>query len=58
MCTIVIACVFEETLATVRIHYEIPDIISTMLKEYDVEEAVLRDEVEKFVALLHKDNIV
>ena len=37
---------------------EIPDIVSTMLKEYDVEEAVLRDEVEKFVALLHKDNIV
>lgn len=37
---------------------EIPDIISTMLKEYDVEEVVLRNEVEKFVALLHKDNIV
>ena len=37
---------------------EIPDIISTMLKEYDVEEAVLRNEVEKFVALLHNDNIV
>ena len=31
---------------------EIPDIVSIMLKEYDVEEAVLRDEVEKFVALL------
>ncbi len=37
---------------------EIPDIIDTMLKEYDVEESVLRHEVEKFVALLHKDNIV
>ena len=37
---------------------EIPDIISTMLKEYDVEETVLRNEVEKFVALLHNDNIV
>ena len=37
---------------------EIPDIVSTMLKEYDVEEAVLRGEVERFVALLHKDNIV
>ena len=37
---------------------EIPDIVSIMLKEYDVEEDVLRDEVEKFVALLHKDNIV
>ena len=37
---------------------EIPDIVSTMLKEYDVEEDVLIDEVEKFVALLHKDNIV
>ena len=37
---------------------ETPDIVSTMLKEYDVEEAVLRDEVEKFVATLHKDNIV
>ena len=37
---------------------EIPDIISTMLKEYDVEEAVLRGEVEKFVALLQKDNII
>ena len=37
---------------------EIPDIVSTMLKEYDVEEAVLRHEVEKFVALLHNDNIV
>ena len=37
---------------------EIPDIVSAMLKEYDVEEAVLRDEVEKFVATLHKDNIV
>ena len=37
---------------------EIPDIVSIMLKEYDVEEAVLRDEVEKFVATLHKDNIV
>ena len=37
---------------------EIPDIVSIMLKEYDVEEAILRYEVEKFVALLHKDNIV
>ena len=37
---------------------EIPDIVGTMLKEYDVKEAVLRDEVEKFVATLHKDNIV
>ena len=37
---------------------EIPDIVSAMLKEYDVEEDVLRNEVEKFVALLHKDNIV
>lgn len=37
---------------------EIPDIVSTMLKEYDVEESILRNEVEKFVALLHKDNIV
>lgn len=37
---------------------EIPDIVSIMLKEYDVEEAVLRGEVERFVALLHKDNIV
>ena len=37
---------------------EIPDIVSIMLKEYDVEEAVLRDEAEKFVATLHKDNIV
>ena len=37
---------------------EIPDIVSAMLREYDVEEAVLRDEVEKFVATLHKDNIV
>lgn len=37
---------------------EIPDIVSIMLKEYDVEEDVLRDEVEKFVALLHKDNVV
>ena len=37
---------------------EIPDIVNTMLKEYDVEEAVLRGEVEKFVALLHKDNII
>ena len=37
---------------------EIPDIVSTMLKEYDVEEAVLRGEVERFVTLLHKDNIV
>ena len=37
---------------------EIPDIVSTMLKEYDVEEAVLSGEVERFVALLHKDNIV
>ena len=37
---------------------EIPDIVSIMLKEYDVEEAVLRDEVEKFVATIHKDNIV
>ena len=37
---------------------EIPDIVSAMLKEYDVEEDVLRVEVEKFVALLHKDNIV
>ena len=37
---------------------EIPDIVSIMLKEYDVEEAILRDEVEKFVATLHKDNIV
>ena len=37
---------------------EIPDIVSAMLKEYDVEEDVLIDEVEKFVALLHKDNIV
>ncbi len=37
---------------------EIPDIVSAMLKEYDVEEDVLSDEVEKFVALLHKDNIV
>ena len=37
---------------------EIPDIISTMLKEYDVEEAVLRGEVERFVALLQEDNIV
>ena len=31
---------------------EIPDIVSAMLKEYDVEEAVLSGEVEKFVALL------
>ena len=38
--------------------HEIPDIVSAMLKEYDVEEDVLSDEVEKFVALLHKDNIV
>lgn len=37
---------------------EIPDIVSAMLKEYDVEEAVLRDEVEKFVATLHKDDII
>ena len=37
---------------------EIPDIVSAMLKEYDVEEDVLSDEVEKFVATLHKDNIV
>ena len=37
---------------------EISDIISTMLKEYDVEEAVLRGEVERFVALLQEDNIV
>ena len=37
---------------------EIPDIVSAMLKEYDVEEAVLRDEVEKFVVLLHKENIL
>ena len=37
---------------------EIPDIVSTMLKEYDVEESVLRGEVEKFVATLRKDNIV
>ena len=37
---------------------EIPDIVSTMLKEYDVEEAVLRGEVERFVALLQEDNIV
>ena len=37
---------------------EIPDIVSTMLKEYDVEESVLRGEVERFVDLLHKDNIV
>ena len=37
---------------------EIPDIVSTMLKEYDVEESVLRGEVERFVELLHKDNIV
>ncbi|MCQ2172532.1 MAG: PqqD family protein [Bacteroidales bacterium] len=37
---------------------EIPDIVSTMLKEYDVEEAVLRGEVERFVAILQKDNIV
>ena len=37
---------------------EIPDIVSTMLKEYDVEEAVLRNEVERFVALLQEDNIV
>ena len=37
---------------------EIPDIVSIMLKEYDVEEAALRNEVEKFVALLHNDNIV
>ena len=37
---------------------EIPDIVGTMLKEYDVEEAVLRGEVEKFVATLRKDNIV
>ena len=37
---------------------EILDIVSAMLKEYDVEEAVLRGEVERFVALLHKDNIV
>ena len=37
---------------------EIPDIVSAMLKEYDVEEDVLRDEVEKFVALLHKENIL
>ena len=37
---------------------EIPDIVSAMLKEYDVEEDVLSDEVEQFVALLHKDNIV
>ncbi len=29
-----------------------------MLNEYDVEETVLRGEVEKFVALLHKDNII
>ena len=36
----------------------IPDIIDILLKEYDVEEAVLRGEVEKFVALLQKDNIV
>ena len=38
--------------------HEIPDIVSIMLKEYDVEEAALRNEVEKFVALLHNDNIV
>ena len=37
---------------------EIPDIVSAMLKEYDVEEAILSGEVERFVALLHKDNIV
>ena len=37
---------------------EIPDIVSTMLKEYDVEEAVLRGEVERFVVLLHKENIL
>ena len=37
---------------------KLADIVSTMLKEYDVEEAVLRGEVERFVALLHKDNIV
>ena len=37
---------------------EIPDIVSAMLKEYDVEEAVLSGEVERFVALLYKDNIV
>ena len=37
---------------------EIPDIVSIMLKEYDVEEAVLRDEVEKFVATLRKDDII
>ena len=29
-----------------------------MLKEYDVGEAVLRGEVEKFVALLHEEIIV
>lgn len=37
---------------------EITDIVSTMLKEYDVEEAVLSAEVERFVAILQKDNIV
>ena len=37
---------------------EIPDIVSAMLKEYNVEEAVLSAEVERFVAILQKDNIV
>ena len=37
---------------------EIPDIVSAMLKEYDVEEAVLRGEVERFVSILQEDNIV
>ena len=37
---------------------EIPDIVSAMLKEYNVEEAVLRGEVERFLALLQEDNIV
>lgn len=37
---------------------EIPDIVSAMLKEYDVEEDVLSNEVEKFVATLRKDVII
>jgi len=37
---------------------DIPDIISTMLEEYNVEESVLRSEVEKFVSALREDNIL
>lgn len=31
---------------------DVPTIVKTMLTEYDVEEPVLRDEVEKFVESL------